>query len=75
MTIILSEYVISEHEPRKGTETIQQLIENLNQFLIISEHEPRKGTETNLGFDHRIRIDTISEHEPRKGTETPVSKS
>ena len=36
---------ISEHEPRKGTET-EDTLEVDYQSFIISEHEPRKGTET-----------------------------
>ena len=36
---------ISEHEPRKGTETIIGRIVPIDQ-RVISEHEPRKGTET-----------------------------
>ena len=40
-------YNISEHEPRKGTETATpQLPSKLKRK--ISEHEPRKGTETTL---------------------------
>ena len=36
---------ISEHEPRKGTET-RALDELPRRHATISEHEPRKGTET-----------------------------
>ena len=38
---------ISEHEPRKGTETPPPLGAS-SYFFFISEHEPRKGTETFL---------------------------
>ena len=62
---------ISEHEPRKGTETLVTTFANVNHKPI-SEHEPRKGTET-YGHDGRIRRrPCISEHEPRKGTETSI---
>ena len=40
--------MISEHEPRKGTETMLSLV-LLNADELISEHEPRKGTETLSG--------------------------
>ena len=36
--------LISEHEPRKGTETTSSIKEYCD--VTISEHEPRKGTET-----------------------------
>ena len=36
---------ISEHEPRKGTETVARDLHAASEF-VISEHEPRKGTET-----------------------------
>ena len=39
--------MISEHEPRKGTETINEK-DSRTVKLCISEHEPRKGTETIL---------------------------
>ena len=46
---------ISEHEPRKGTET--GLIEYLSSGLAdISEHEPRKGTETRGRGDGRCPL-------------------
>ena len=37
---------ISEHEPRKGTETFLPHINESFNTITISEHEPRKGTET-----------------------------
>ena len=40
-----SKSIISEHEPRKGTETFARLFGSPALFAI-SEHEPRKGTET-----------------------------
>ena len=62
---------ISEHEPRKGTETasLSALRENGNG---ISEHEPRKGTETSASDLQASSFFAISEHEPRKGTETKL---
>ena len=52
------EQIISEREPRKGTETF--LLSHLHSLLhrVISEREPRKGTETH----NKARI---SEREPR----------
>ena len=62
---------ISEHEPRKGTETRIPQSDNTS-IPHISEHEPRKGTETLKRFRCiPLLLDLISEHEPRKGTETP----
>ena len=66
------QYGISEHEPRKGTETPHCLncVEITTQ---ISEHEPRKGTET--AVEMVVIADwIISEHEPRKGTETTIKE-
>ena len=37
---------ISEHEPRKGTETRSGVPLQHHSGIGISEHEPRKGTET-----------------------------
>ena len=37
---------ISEHEPRKGTETYDIVDMMVEIIKDISEHEPRKGTET-----------------------------
>ena len=61
---------ISEHEPRKGTETFLQFLSIGLAAGDISEHEPRKGTETEIGSNERCTASNISEHEPRKGTET-----
>ena len=38
--------LISEHEPRKGTETVEFCAGTCDIPLSISEHDPRKGTET-----------------------------
>ena len=37
---------ISNHKPRKGTETIVLNLLNVLDVRIISNHKPRKGTET-----------------------------
>ena len=66
--------VISEHEPRKGTET-GIIFEECRFVFIISEHEPRKGTETTKDSRRYRPALPISEHEPRKGTETQVKTS
>ena len=59
---------ISEHEPRKGTET-PALLADATLTASISECEPRKGTETGGGSKLRRKSLVISEREPRKGTE------
>ena len=41
--------LISEHEPRKGTETKVKGL-SITPLRLISEHEPRKGTETVESF-------------------------
>ena len=57
-----SHYFISEHEPRKGTETPSRT--SLGRASRISEHEPRKGTETRAS-------DGISSHRGYFRTRTP----
>ena len=69
----LPNWEISEHEPRKGTETRIIPIDQ-REFAPISEHEPRKGTETDSLPDDHATTAIISEHEPRKGTETYYDK-
>ena len=61
---------ISEHEPRKGTETSCRKQHILVQHFSISEREPRKGTETMSILRLSRLVPQISEREPRKGTET-----
>ena len=46
---------ISEHEPRKGTETREFFFELL-LVSQISEHEPRKGTETGVAGRESVRL-------------------
>ena len=65
---------ISEHEPRKGTETV--MTDRRSPWpKYISEHELRKGTETRCRRSCYDAAFLISEHEPRKGTETGEKKS
>ena len=50
--------IISEHEPRKGTETSNLIILFALCLRRISEHEPRKGTETlHIQLSTRINRD------------------
>ena len=61
-------YPISEHEPRKGTET-------MDSCLVAGEREEFQNTNPERGrkqarFRGNSRDLQISEHEPRKGTET-----
>ena len=46
--IVTSCILISEREPRKGTETMRQAAINTFAGQVISERGPRKGTETLL---------------------------
>ena len=60
---------ISEHKPRKGTETNVALSKIQLDIKLISEHKPRKGTETGRPSSASApRCSHISEHKPRKGT-------
>ena len=68
--IVAPSFLISEHEPRKGTETLPWHNRLIAAAAKISEHEPRKGTETTAGAMPTSRSAQISEHDPRKGTET-----
>ena len=49
---------ISEHEPRKGTETCWPHSTSRSPLRSISEHEPRKGTETSDSFLVSFKIYT-----------------
>ena len=60
---------ISEHEPRKGTETCVIQTVSVRQRLAFQNTNPERGRKHLLNL--RAASDTyISEHEPRKGTET-----
>ena len=61
---------ISNHKPRKGTETGFCHFVFLLCRVLISNHKPRKGTETLAPLSHQISCLYISNHKPRKGTET-----
>ena len=62
---------ISNHIPRKGTETDVGAVRP-SDIALISNHIPRKGTETRIReLDSNSRLLNISNHIPRKGTETP----
>ena len=61
---------ISNHKPRKGTETGVEGRTNADPARLISNHKPRKGTETRQLRWLYIDIYVISNHKPRKGTET-----
>ena len=60
---------ISEHEPRKGTETVVYPIDWM-QVTTFQNTNPERGWKLlkHNAFDERSEV--ISEHEPRKGTET-----
>ena len=62
--------LVSNHKPRKGTETIPA--ENVFRVLLcnVSNHKPRKGTETLPSSSTNINSSIVSNHKPRKGTET-----
>ena len=59
---------ISEHEPRKGTETFLCLASPITPPHFRTRTP--KGDGNVVAFGGRILGDGISEHEPRKGTET-----
>ena len=63
------EIQISEHEPRKGTETVFHLFEALTTSPYFRTRTP-KGDGNCSGAAPYSRDQSISEHEPRKGTET-----
>ena len=63
----LLELLISEHEPRKGTETL--VIVKTSYLLRFQNMNPERGRKLKE-FARHTGIHPISEHEPRKGTET-----
>ena len=66
----LTEQGISEHEPRKGTETIKNLNRKDIVFISFQNMNPARGRKFFI-LVSSLEIETvISEHEPRKGTET-----
>ena len=62
--------VISEHEPRKGTETRCFRRPKLNELALFQNTNPERGRKHLGGSRVRGSLLHISEHEPRKGTET-----
>ena len=63
--------IISEHEPRKGTETSFQ--ERLLHILAgFQNTNPERGRKLAPRRELRRLLVGISEHEPRKGTETKI---
>ena len=62
---------ISEHEPRKGTETaLRRVICSPRSYF---RTRTPKGDGNHFYDEERARMERISEHEPRKGTETSIS--
>ena len=59
---------ISEHEPRKGTETAFLLSASLKPLLLFQNMNPERGRKPSQGICGSYHYPLISEHEPRKGT-------
>ena len=59
--------MISEHEPRKGTETLG--VEDTETPAEFQNMNPERGRKQEMIL-LVMSLLTISEHEPRKGTET-----
>ena len=74
--VMLREFVndpISEHEPRKGTETDKTEWRNAECLDLNFRTRTPKGDGNFHNTTPLILFLTISEHEPRKGTETSAS--
>ena len=64
-----SSFAISEHEPRKGTETIRYMV--IHTIFANFRTRTPKGDGNNPSLGTPLHnAEHISEHEPRKGTET-----
>ena len=61
---------ISEHEPRKGTETARKVFDDHSFDMEFQNTNPERGRKPVVVFVLRRLALSISEHEPRKGTET-----
>ena len=62
-------FIVSNHKPRKGTETRCRPYRHL-PLRLVSNHKPRKGTETAWPAEEDESVRGVSNHKPRKGTET-----
>ena len=59
---------ISNHKPRKGTETNINITQNTDGQLVISNHKPRKGTETkSLTTAKLYALDRFQTTNPARG--------
>ena len=65
--------MISEHEPRKGTETVGEDGERRCLHDYFRTRTPKGDGNIVCEPSLHPRDNCISEHEPRKGTETPYS--
>ena len=68
MTICLK--LISEHEPRKGTETWLAATGVAVEMAVFQNTNPERGRKRLPKSAIDFEAELISEHEPRKGTET-----
>ena len=60
---------VSNHKPRKGTETNLNFMPLGETSLFVSNHKPRKGTETRCRRScYDAAFLRVSNHKPRKGT-------